>query len=72
MRPGRRPYSVISEEDRTKTLEAIPALVDAAEDAYREGWHRDEGPEQVYAAARTFGVALWPALAARIVGSAWP
>jgi hypothetical protein len=65
---GRRYFRLLTAADRRRTLAAEDALTAAAADYWqRQGWHRHELPEVIYAEARRVGVYVWPALAERIV-----
>ena len=70
MRGGRKPYRELPPTERARTLDHEDALIEAAEDAIRDGWHPYERHEVIYANARRLGVWVWPALAERIARTA--
>ncbi len=72
MRAGRCHYRRLTPEDRRRTLDATPDLLDAAQDARLDGWHRWELPEMIYARARALDVPCWPALTDSLRDEAWP
>lgn len=64
-----RPYRLIPPAERNRTRDHEGDLIDAAADAYANGWHRWE-PDPIAAEARRHGLMLWPALRDRLMREA--
>lgn len=63
------PYRTLTQRQRAATENVYDDLLEAAQQARREGWLRHER-DPLVAAARRLGVVLWPALADRITKEA--